>query len=1059
MFLRRLNCVLGGILLLYWSLFLLCPYFTSGPDDFEDENCIPNASISPGLCKIRAGFVMRDFTPSPRQGKVQRSRRVSSECFIRYVRVFIMFLMLSGDIELNPGPLFSPGGLRFAHFNPWSVLGTPKIDKPGLIRDYIQENRIDILALSETWLRPDSLPVTINSITPDDYLCMHVPRSDGRGGGVAFIYRSCFEFHKICLQDFSSFECLTAKLVLKSASYIFTTIYRPPSLSLPAFLDDFSLLLGELSSLSSELFVCGDFNIHVDTRESTALAFLELLVSFNLKQYVDFCTHKGGHTLDLFIGNKESVCKISNFLPTVMSFSDHYAFSCDITIPLVGRPTQGFRKLRMFRHFDSVAFGRDLLSSGINFISDVGLDLFVNVFTSTVRTILDRHAPWKTVKCCNRKNQPFYDRELRDQKRIKSRFESRWRRNKTRANFDAYRTQVQRFSVLLRDAKRRYFRTLIHKQADNSRKLWSVLSKVIGNCGTKILPTSFSEAALANSFSKFFVGKIEKLCAVLNSAENSPDMAHVLTTVTPPSLVEFESVTEEEVKQAIFDMSDATCELDPIPTKYLKTCISAFIKPITIMINKCFDEGQFPSAFKHALVVPLLKKLNLPKEELSSYRPVSHLNFMSKVIEKIVYNKLVRHIQGFSGFAVYQSAYRMFHSTETTLLKVQNDLLLAFKEQKVSALTLLDLSAAFDTVDHAILTDRLQSCFGLGGKALSLLKSYLVGRTQSVQIGDKMSNPVLLLTGVPQGSILGPLLFSLYLAPLESLLLQKEGIRFHFYADDTQIYISFSAKECSLSLSRLSCVLNEVHRWFSFNKLSLNPDKTEYILIGTKQQKAKLTEVSTELSFAGCSLQPTDCVRNLGVLFDENLTMKKHVDKLCHSSFLHIRNLRRVRSSLDLNSAKLLANAIVTSRLDYCNSLLYGIGMGLTKRLQCVQNTLARVVVPSVKRRDHISPILKQLHWLPVRQRIDFKLALLTFKVLQNKQPSYLAEMLVPPTASHLRSSSRGLLSIPSCKMEMARRAFSFSGPKVWNSLPQSIRDCGNLESFKKKLKTYLFPT
>lgn len=389
---------------------------------------------------------------------------------------------------------------------------------------------------------------------------------------------------------------------------------------------------------------------------------------------------------------------------------------------------------------------------------------------------------------------------------------------------------------------------------------------------------------------------------------------------------------------------------------------------------------------------------------------------------------------------------------------MQNDLLLAVERKQISALSLLDLSAAFDTVDHGILIGRLKTFFGLNGSALSLIESYLTGRTQSVQIGNEKSASVKLNTGVPQGSILGPLLFSFYTAPLEKLL-NGSNVSFHFYADDTQIYMHFAADDCAGSLSRLSEVLDKVKLWFCLNKLSLNAEKTEFILFGTKQQRNKVHSDDSKLAFDGLDITPSDCVRNLGVVFDKDLSMANHITKVCQISFLNIRNLRRIRSFLDFNSAKLLANAIVTSRLDYCNSLLFGTNKGLVQRLQRVQNALARVVVPSVKRREHISPTLKQLHWLPVQQRILFKLGLLTFKVIRNRQPSYLSDLLELLPVSNRRSSAKGLLKTPFVKTETGRRSFYFSSPSFWNSLPQAIRDSGSEMSFRKNLKTYLFPT
>lgn len=797
----------------------------------------------------------------------------------------------------------------------------------------------------------------------------------------------------------------------------------------------------------------------VDSTNTTSNAFLAILDAFALRQFVDMPTHNLGHTLDLFIGRVESGCSITNTSPTFISFSDHMAIACDIGIPINARPAQISKTIRLFKNFEPTSFVTELLHSGINFVSGVDLDLFVNAFSTTVRSLLDKHAPSKTVKYSLKNNQPFYTRELREQKRLKSRLESVWRRNKTLINFTHYKEQVRNFAVLLRDAKRNYYKSLVDKYSDNSKKLWSILCNIVGNNNVKVLPTSVSEVSLAKAFQDFFIGKVKRLSATLADISNSDEDTSEQNYLKPPTLNFFGETTEEEVRQIILNMSDATCKLDDIPTKNLKQCLDGFVKLITTMINKCFVDGKFPSRYKQAIVVSLLKKANLPKEELSSYRPVSHLNFISKVIEKVIQKRILFHINSFSGFPVCQSAYRMFHSTETALLKLQNDLLLAMENKKVSALALLDLSAAFDMVDHATLIDRLQNVFGFSGMALSLVRSYLTNRTQSVQIGDYVSPPVSLETGVPQGSILGPLLFSLYTAPLEQLLL-SEGLKFHFYADDTQIYMSFSASEIRQSLQKLTDVLDKVKKWFLTNRLSLNAEKTDFIIFGNWQQRNKLEDHDTKLSFEGCSIKPCDSVKNLGVLLDKGLSFSNHVSKVCQISFLHIRNFRRIRGSLDFNSAKLLANAVVSSRLDYCNSLLYGINAGLVKKLQRVQNALARVVVPGVRRFDYIAPTLKQLHWLPVKQRLLFKMALLTFKVLKTSQPQYLADLLSPKrdTKYGLRSVSKGLLEKPTLKSEKGRRSFSYAAPTLWNSLPQEVRECSTEITFRKKLKTYLFP-
>ena len=230
------------------------------------------------------------------------------------------------------------------------------------------------------------------------------------------------------------------------------------------------------------------------------------------------------------------------------------------------------------------------------------------------------------------------------------------------------------------------------------------------------------------------------------------------------------------------------------------------------------------------------------------------------VLERIIHSRINNHLQTYPSICPFQSAYRKFHSTETALLRIQNDLLLASNQQKVSALVLLDLSAAFDTIDHQILLTRLSSTFGFSDTALSLITSYLTDRSQYITIGEHRSKSAPLTTGVPQGSVLGPILFTLYTTPIGNIL-SNCSVSFHLYADDTQLYISFSSSESTTNLSILSTTLDSIHSWLSLNRLTVNPAKTEFLLIGTKQQRSKITNSS--ISFLGVPISPSTLARNL----------------------------------------------------------------------------------------------------------------------------------------------------------------------------------------------------
>ena len=264
-----------------------------------------------------------------------------------------------------------------------------------------------------------------------------------------------------------------------------------------------------------------------------------------------------------------------------------------------------------------------------------------------------------------------------------------------------------------------------------------------------------------------------------------------------------------------------------------------------------------------------------------------------------------------------------FIQPKPLLLKIHNDILSSMDDGRVTALTLLDLSAAFDTIDHTILLKRLGNWCGVSGKALDWFKSYLTGRNQRIKLGNCLSSRSDLSFGVPQGSVLGRLLFTLYTTPLCSLV-SGHAIP-HLYADDSQLYVSFSSGDSAAELNGLQSCLASVQSWMSTNKLKLNPDKTEFLLIGNEWQRNKYLSMFP-IELLGVETYPAKSACNLGVIFDKNFNFRLHISTICSSCIYHIRDLWRICRHLDLDSAKLLANALVSSHLDYCNSLVCDCG-------------------------------------------------------------------------------------------------------------------------------------
>jgi hypothetical protein len=496
--------------------------------------------------------------------------------------------------------------------------------------------------------------------------------------------------------------------------------------------------------------------------------------------------------------------------------------------------------------------------------------------------------------------------------------------------------------------------------------------------------------------------------------------------------------------------------LDPIPTTLLKDCIDVLLPTLTNIVNGSLTNSEFPHTYKFATLVPLLKKPSLDKEQFRNFRPVSNLAYVGKLIEKVAVDQFNDHREENHLHPLFQSAYRKNHSTETALVRIVNDILCSMDEKKCVALVMLDLSAAFDTVSHTILLRRLEEDFGVTGLALRWLESYFTGRAQAVNINGTLSASRPLTTGMPQGSRIGPTEFPPYTSPMFGIA-KKHGVEMHMYADDTQLYVPFSIEEYDSAIAKLEACIDEIRHWLADNHLKLNDEKTEFLVIGQKQL---VNRIGKEMSIVigSCVIQASQCAKNIGAMLDCHLDMKSHVNYVARASYYHLRNIGHIRSNITEDAAATLIHAFISSKLDNLNSLLFGVPECVLNKLQRIQNNAARLVLKK-KKRDHVTPIMKQLHWLPIRSRIKFKISLLTFKALHGLAPRYITSLITRyEPARPLRSASRCLLqqNVPRL-VTIGGRAFAVSAPQMWNRLPEELRQCTNLEGFKKGLKTHLF--
>jgi len=675
-------------------------------------------------------------------------------------------------------------------------------------------------------------------------------------------------------------------------------------------------------------------------------------------------------------------------------------------------------------------------------------------FDSALRSLLDTHASATTKRITDRPSAPWHTPNIRTAKKQRRRAERRWRRTRLEIHRQIYNSRKMDVQTLILESKQAHFNKQI-TQTTSTKSLFTIMNTLLGSSTDSPLPSNTDPSELPKTFSDFFHNKIQNIRDKLKQASFHPTPSLPPFSGTP--LTDFSPLTLSDLKKVIKTVTVKTCDLDPLPTQLYSSCLPYLLPAILEIINTSLLSGTFPDPFKTAIVKPLLKKSTLDPNVLSNYRPVSNLSFISKLLERVVLNQLNSHLLTNNLLSPVQSAYRPHHSTETALLKITSDLLAASDIGDISLLTLLDLSAAFDTVDHDTLLDRLQYTFGVQGSALSWFHSYLTNRYQSVSINNVQSDHVKLECGVPQGSVLGPVLFSLYTQPLDNTF-DSHSLLHHSFADDSQLYDSAPPQQSDNVFDTTSSCISEVQNWMTENRLQLNSNKTEAILIGTKTKLATIN--NTSLNLSNTSIPLSSHVKNLGVTLDNTLSMKHQISSISRICYFHLRRIATIRNYLTKDATAKLITSTVLSRLDYCNSLLAGLPSSSLSKLQRIQNSSARLVLRK-KKTDHITPLLRQLHWLPIPERISYKLNTLTYQCIHKTAPSYLTEMvsLYSPSRS-LRSADDPLkLKTPKTRLVTAgQRSFAFQSPYHWNSLPLSLRQKTSLSSFKSSLKTFLFP-
>ena len=621
-------------------------------------------------------------------------------------------------------------------------------NKTIFLHDHILTHGYDIFGICETWFCSDTADTHINALLPPGYSIHHVNRhNDERGGGVALVYKDSIPI-KLCKHVFlTQFEYMKCSVELNKKNIDIFVVYRPPpsptnGLTVSAFITEWSDFLPQHTLSKSDIVLLGDINFHLEnSTQSNSRSFIQTLESNNLKQHTQGPTHYSGHTLDVVI-TRETSTLIRDVTVTDIGLCNddgnllngHYAIIFTINQPLSGSSN----KVVSFRSYKNINLDNlrsDIISSSTLTNINGTLEDLTTRYITGLRSILDVHAPLITRTVTTRSYAPWYTNHLGDSKRMRRQLERKWRNRGSDESHKEYRKQCCARTRQLEQAKTTYYSSRVSESEGDQKALFKIVDGLLSSQQLRRLPDCHNDDALAAKFGIFFDEKITNIRR--NITRSGPAINPVYTQM---KLHTMHPTTSDEISKLIKACPPKSCDLDPLPSWLLKECLHELLPLLTRIFNESLSSGIFPQHFKCAIIKPIFKHGKRDIDDLANYRPVSNLHFASKILEKLVVQRLEDHMRTNKLYDLTQSAYKTGYSTETALMKLNHDILSQMDLGKCTILAALDLSAAFDTIDHTIIIDRLKCSYGVGGTALQWFTSYLQQRTQCVHINGASSD-------------------------------------------------------------------------------------------------------------------------------------------------------------------------------------------------------------------------------------------------------------------------------------------------------------------------------
>lgn len=930
----------------------------------------------------------------------------------------------------------------------------------------LQETKLDVIGVSETFIKSHT-PKSLCNIPGFKFI--RKDRSEKAGGGIGVFVRPELAPKIIKLpQSVTQPEMLFIEITVKNNKVAVGVIYKPPKIPYGVFAT-IQESLAFVSTKYKHLIITGDFNTNYLKPDSFATSFFQMNVTepFGLTQVVDKATRvttTSSTLIDLLLVNNSENVKMCDVVD-IPGISDH----CFVYMAYALKKPKYKPKTitrRVFKHFNQEAFLNDIANApwdNVYAVEENDLDSKATIFENYFVSIIEKHAPLKTFTVKHRKATWLTDdikKHMDERDKQKNKFNNIKHKLKKLPDWtpehhilklqlnladNNYKTLRNMVNKEVRNAKIKTFNSEVNdkinfaKQYHSSLKQHNIVESKFSEDTCNFDPNLLNQAFTANNN------------ATIDNVKLNEEINHILENPKEPSF-KFKPVTVVDIVKVVKSLGSNACGVDSISSQFIKLSINYIAPVITHIVNVSFKHNKFPDRWKHAIIKPIPKNDN--PASATDFRPISLLPAISKIGEKIACSQMCNFFRVVHGLDNLQSAYKKFHSTSTALLNITDDIYKAMDKSQITLLVLLDYSKAFDCANHKLILAKLQS-LGFHSDSLEWILSYLSDRKQKVKNDLGESDWIKLDNGVPQGSILGPLLFLVLVSDLHKCILNGS---YHMYADDTQLYYHCKWSEISSVIDKINEDLQRIFNFSTRNCLKLNASKSYFIVIGSKPNLHKLKDLPLPpLTLNNKVIERKLTVKNLGVYFDENLTWNFHVNKMISTSYFKLRQAYRFKNFLSEKSKITICESYVLSTFNYCDLVYFNISDFLKTKIQKVQNTCVRFIF-GLKKFDHISTYFSQLATLNMDERRTLHGCIQMHRISKNLAPSYLSEKVTQHVNIH-DYDTRHKNDIVCEKIISSSRAHSFfpAASKLYNDLNKTA-DFRNtsITTFRKHAKKYV---